>query len=296
MTKINTCQRLPSRFYNRACVYKFRQINSGFSLLELSIVLLIFGLMIGGIAAALTQDARRSKQTNLKMKIDAIEQALGAFVKKNNALPCPADGTYLLTSTYFGQEGGTIGDGTCSTGAAYDGNGNRVSDPTPPTANFSLGNTVGGVVPVRSLGLPDEYAFDPWGGRFTYAVDKRMTATGAFTTYSSIDSTGSITVNDNAGNSRLTNAITVIISHGENGHGAFQLSGTRKNSGSTNANEQTNCHCTSGAVASTWSSIFVMGATTATSSTDLRTVFDDITRYYTRGNFLSNSDIPTENK
>ncbi|MEQ1790238.1 MAG: prepilin-type N-terminal cleavage/methylation domain-containing protein [Rickettsiales bacterium] len=270
--------------------------NYGFSLIELSAVLLILGLMIGGIMAVLTQDARRSKQTELALKIDAIEQAIGAFVKKNNRLPCPADGTYSVSSANFGVSGGTAGDGTCTTGATYDGNGIRTSDATPPTANFSITNIAGGVIPIRSLGLSDEYAFDPWGGRFTYAADKRLTATDSFFTYSSINTTGGITVNDNDGNTRLSNAIAVVISHGQNGHGTFQLSGARKNAGSTNANELLNCNCTSGAVASPWGSVFVMGANIATSSTDLRTNFDDTLHYYTRGSFLNNIDIKTESK
>ncbi len=271
-------------------------INHGFSLIELSVVLLILGLMIGGIMSAMTQESRRTKQLDLKTKMDAIEKAIGAFVKKNNRLPCPADGTYVVTVANFGKEGGTAGGGTCGNGATYDGSGIRTVDSTPPTANFALGNTAGGVVPVRTLGLPDEYAFDPWGGRFNYAVDVRLTATSAFATYSQINTTGSITVNDNSGNARLTNAISVVISHGQNGHGAYQLSGTRKTAGSTNANEQTNCHCTAAAVAAAFSSIFVMGANTATNSSDLRTVFDDTLRYYTRGSFLANSDVVTEIK
>lgn len=275
---------------------KHNGVNSGFSLIELSIVLLILGLMIGGIMSAMTQELRRTKQLDIKTKMDAIEKAIGAFVKKNSRLPCPADGAYVVTVANFGKEGGTAGAGTCGTGATYNVSGIRTADTTPPTANFVLGNTAGGVVPVRTLGLPDEYAFDPWGGRFSYAVDIRLTATSAFATYSQINTTGSITVNDNSGNARLTNAISVVISHGQNGHGAYQLSGTRKTAGSTNANEQINCHCTAAAVAAAFSSTFVMGANTATNSSDLRTVFDDTLRYYTRASFLANSDVATEIK
>ena len=38
-------------------------------------------------------------------------------------------------------------------------------------------------------------------------------------------------------------AIFVLISHGPNGHGAYQLSGSRKSSGSSNPDELKNCHC-----------------------------------------------------
>lgn len=276
----------------------YRNVNYGFTLIELSIVVVILGLMVGGIMAAINQETRRTKQADLKTKMDAIEKALGAFIKKNGRMPCPADGTYGFTDTKFGREGGSTGAGNCGTGATYDANGNRTAiGASPPTANFKLGNTAGGVVPVRTLGLPDEYAFDPWGGRFTYAIERAANTTSTFSTYSPLDTTlGTITVNDGSGNTVATNAIAVVLSHGPNGHGAFQLSGSRKNAGSTNANEQTNCHCTSAAVAGVWSSTFVAGANTTTTSSDQRTNFDDILRYYTRTSFLTNIDTSSENK
>lgn len=269
--------------------------NSGFSLIELSMVVLILGLMIGGIVAVLTQESRRTKQVELKMKMDTIEKALGAFVKKNNRIPCPADGTYLVTNTYFGKEGGTVGAGNCGNGATYNGE-SRTADTTPPTANFLITYVAGGVVPVRTLGLADEYAFDPWGGRFTFAVDNRFTATDAFTTYQSNDTTGNITVGAEYGTTILTNAITVVISHGENSHGAFLLSGARKNAGSKNTFEQGNCNCSSTASASPYQGLFFIMANTTVNNADLLYSYDDITRYYTRNNFPTNSDTATEIK
>jgi len=277
-------------------IIKQQNRKYGFSLVEISVVLLIFGLMIGGIMSALTQETRIAKQAELKMKMDAIEKAIAAYVKKNNYLPCPADGTYTISAANFGLTGGTAGGGTCSNGATYDGNGNRTANTTPPTVNFYLGNIAGGVVPIRALGLPDEYGIDPWGGKFSYAVDKRFTATSSFITYNLISTTGGITVSDDGGNAIVSNAIAVVFSHGQNGHGAFQLSGSIKNSGSTNAHELVNCHCTSAAAAGVYSASFFTSLTTSTSSSDLRTVFDDNLRYYTRGSFLTNNDKARELK
>ncbi len=269
--------------------------EKGFSLMEISIVLVVLGLMVGGIASALTQDLRRTKQINLKNKMDAIEQALGAFVKKNNRLPCPADATYTITNVRFGFEGSTAGT-SCITGATYDGNGNRSANPTPSTANFYISTFAGGVVPVRTLGLADEYAFDSWGGRFSYVVDTTMTATDSFTSYFlNYPFASKISVNDISGSTNTTIALAVVLSHGANGHGAFQLNGTRKNAGITNTNELTNCHCDNTGTAGVFSNSFVSGRNTA-SSTDLRDSFDDVLRYYTRGSFLTNTDVATEIK
>ncbi len=193
-------------------------------------------------------------------------------------------------------EGGTAGAGSCGSGATYDGSGLRTANTTPPNANYILSNNAVGVVPVRSLGLPNDFAFDPWGGRFTYAVDKRFTATSAMSTYAISNNTGAITINDNSGNAIVSNAITVIISHGENGHGAFLLSGNRKNGGSTNANEQVNCHCNASGTAAALTSVFVAGKNTTTDTSTLLAIYDDVTRYYGRGNFPSYSDPSSESK
>lgn len=277
---------------NKNSVKNFR--NFGFSLLELSIVVLILGIMIGGIMSAMTQEIRLAKQEELKIKMDAIENSLKAFVKKNNRLPCPADGTYTITNQYFGIEGGTAGS-SCVTGATYS-SGNRTADTTPPTANFYTSTFAGGVVPVRTLGLADEYAFDPWGKRFSYSVDTSMIVSDSFSTYfPSYPLSGKISVNDTSANGLTTVALAVVLSHGINGHGAFQVGGSRFSSGSTNTNEQINCHCDATASATAYSNSFVAGTTTA-SSTDLRNSFDDVLRFYTRGDFLNDSDLITEIK
>ena len=250
----------------------------GFSLLELSLVVTILALLMAGILNVATQRIMAGKQAELVMKMDAIEAALLAFRKANKRLPCPALGS-APAGTTFGVEDSH--PGSCS-GAAF-------------TSADTF--TVGGVVPTRTLALPDDYMFDPWGNRFTYAVDNRMTTsspTPAFTLYSSTDSSvGSITVKQSttAVTPMTSKAIAIVLSHGPNGHGAFQLSGVRKNFGSTNLDEQKNCHCTSAAAAATFDSTFIQ-STGHESSTD--TGFDDTLRYYLRSDFLSGTELLIE--
>lgn len=257
--------------------HKKTNINDrrGFTLLELSIVLLVLSLVAGGVFAIMAQEVRRNKQSELQTKMDAIQNAMIKFRRQNNRLPCPADATAALSDENFGLEASN--PGVC------DGD---------PAANFNdTENTVGGVIPVKSLGLPDDYMFDPWGGRFSYAVDMRMTAPSAFTTYPVTNTTvGSITVLDVASNSRTTNAIAVVISHGNNGHGAYQLSGLRKSARSTNTDEQMNCYCDENATATTFDNTFIMrphsGSTSSSTSG-----FDDVLRYWVRSQMFSPADI-----
>ena len=277
--------------------------KQGFSLVELSIVLLILGVMIGGLMSVLAQDARRKKQLELKIKMDAIEKSLSAYVKKNNRLPCPSDGTYGITSAYFGKEAtsSTSDTTTCIVGSGNYSSGFRTSNPSPPMANFYTGTTVGGVVPVRSLGLPDDYILDPWGGRFTYIVDMRFTTNDSnalpFIIYPPTASTTTLSsllrVDDTSGSARTTNAIAVVISHGQNGHGAYQLSGSRRNAGITNSKELENCSCNASAADGTFNTTYVQQQAAA-SDTDLRNSFDDVVRYYTRASFLSTLDMNSE--
>lgn len=262
----------------------------GFTLLELSVVIVVLSIMVGGALTIITQQIRAAKQAELESKLAAIETALINFRKANNRLPCPADVDTALGNGlgFFGKEG----DNTSS--CAPNAVNKNFSDVGAPYV-------VAGVLPTKTLGLQENYMFDPWGGRFTYAVDYRVAAANAFTTYPMGDTAiGAITVYDNstypASTARTTKAIAVLISHGPNGHGAFQLSGARKNAGSSHADELVNCHCTNAGVTGTITKYFVQAAnnTPATQAGNLIYTFDDVVRYYTRASISSSSDVIVE--
>lgn len=247
----------------------------GFTLIELSIVLLIFSLIAGGLLTALTQNTRIRKEKELQTKLSAIEAGLIRFRRQFNRLPCPADATLEASDTNFGIEASN--SGSC------DGN---------PSANFNdSSNTSGGVIPVRAIGVPDEFMFDPWGGRFSYAVDIRMTAPSAFMNHNVADtSIGSIQILDGAGVEITDRAIAVVVSHGTNGHGAFQISGKRKNAGSTNTNELLNCHCDQEGTGSDFTNSFVIQPPSAVNATSTKS-FDDVVHYWLRSQIYSANDI-----
>jgi len=277
--------------------------QSAYTLLELSLVLAVLSLLVAGIMSIVTQSTRRAAMAEVKRKMDVIEAELLDFRRLNGRLPCPADSSLPITSQYFGIEG--VPSGWCISGlgvANYVVSGMGVTDPTALFADLS--ETVGGDIPIKTLGLSDDYMFDPWGGRFFYVVDYRMTAAGAFNTYTVTNasvSVGSITVNDANGNAKISasggvgGAIAVLLSYGPDGHGAYQLNGgkfVRKNVGNNNPNTLTNCHCTNGASSSMSYpfTTFVQAPATSTSPTDPSN-FDDIVRFYTRQSFLNSADI-----
>lgn len=251
--------------------------KAGFTLLELSIVLLVLSIFAATIFAAMTRDMRRAKQAELQRQMDTIESALMNFRRLNDRIPCPADVDTPISDQYFGVEEAT----GCT--------------PYVSGKNFTVGTTVEGVIPVRTLGLPDEYMFDPWGGRYSYAVDSTATGWGALVTAGVTSPTiGSITVKDasSGGHTITSNAVAIVISHGLDGHGAYQLSGARKSSGSNNADEQKNCHCDNTATAGGFDATYIQHADT-TNAGDRMDVFDDILRYYTRSTLISPGDTAT---
>ncbi len=219
------------------------EVVSGFTLIELSVVLVIVSVIIGGSFSLLISASRSAQYNSTVNTMDAIEDALQKYVAANGRIPCPSDLTIAKGGTNYGWEAGYqsggIGTGECVTGMT-------------PAANFTSASGVEeGGVPTRALSLPDSYMYDGWGHKFRYAVDPNQTIIAASRSNWPLPrgctpaggTAKPITVNDASGSARTTAAIYAIISHGANGHGAYTSSGQIVNAGSTNADEQTNCHC-----------------------------------------------------
>lgn len=256
-----------------------RRMQKGFSLIEMSVVLTIISVVIAGVLPGLTSlnKSRELEITNQRMK--AIEDALLAFRLVNERLPCPASVTINEGTANFGVEGAN--PGTCTGGA--------------PSANWTTAGADGGrggAVPVRTLNLPDEFAYDGWGRKFTYNVDRRLTAANAFITNTPTSNIGTYAVlaadhadlanpaNDNP-KVRTLIAAYVLWSAGPDGHGGFTANGVRFNRGITNAETLVNCNCTAAGGAGTYTKIVVQRARWADPANSLNQ-FDDIVTYKLR--------------
>ncbi len=249
----------------------------GFSLLEMSIVILIISLIAasGAVVGKSAMESTQNASTN--NRLNTIETALLAFRINGNRLPCPANGSLLVGDVSWGKEAANVGD--CTGGI--------------PAANFSNvvsgSKIVEGVVPVRTLGLPDEFMYDGWGRKLTYAVWSAMTDSRAFINYGLNFDCGLLGVTDGGGALRSGQADYVLLSEGANGHGAWTVQGTRYVSGSTNPFEQINCHCDATGADTGFSGNYVMKDATA-DPTSLLNVFDDLLRYKERWQLQSYSD------
>jgi len=252
--------------------------RTGFTLLELSIVLTVIalitaaGLSMGG---SMIESARQASTNN---KLDAIEQALIAYRLTYNQLPCPTDATLTEGSSNFGQEAGFA---VANSPANSCVGGTPAANSSATIAAHSSTTVAEGAVPVRTLNLPDEYQVDGWGRKFGYAVWTPITGANAFITYTLDSNCGALTINNAGGNARSTAADYVLISYGPNGHGGYLKTGSRYFMGSDNADEWTNCHCNASADTG-YVGTYVQHDPAQTSASDSLSVFDDIVRYKER--------------
>ncbi|APW58615.1 prepilin-type N-terminal cleavage/methylation domain-containing protein [Paludisphaera borealis] len=250
--------------------------QGGFTLIELSIVLVIIALITGmsiSMGLGMVETARRVQTAS---KLDTIENALMSYRTVYNRLPCPANAFLLPTNASYGLEAANTG--TCTGGT--------------PAANFSdtTHNVVEGAVPFKALNLPEEFMYDGWGRKFAYAVNKLVTASRAMASMSLTEQCG-ISVTDAGGvaGNRTSGSLYSLVSFGADGHGGYTKTGTRVNASSTNVDELTNCHCNSSAVATTYAANYVQKEATRNpaSSTD---VFDDIVRFKERWQMMTLDD------
>lgn len=145
----------------------------GFSILELVIVLGIIALIAGAGLTMATGAIKAADRVSTQERLNTIKLALDSFVKTYGYLPCPANRAIVPTNTNFGIESRS---GTACTAI---GGGGVVN---------SGGVVWVGAVPVRTLGLPDNYAGDAWGGKLTYAVAIELVSNP--TSYSTATGTG----------------------------------------------------------------------------------------------------------
>lgn len=176
---------------------KLRQ--PGFTLVELAVVLAIFGLLLGILVIPLSTQVDQQRYADAERQLTAVHEALLGFAIANGRLPCPATATI-------------------ASGAANAGVENK------PGAACG-GGVAEGVLPWATLGVPE---LDPWGLRFTYRVATALADDPAAGMQASflITDTGNITVTDGAVNIG-TQLPAVVVSHGKNGLGAFRPDGTQ---------------------------------------------------------------------
>lgn len=143
----------------------------GFSLIEVAIILIIAGLIIGAFTRGFQATKMNWHYDTTQQRLGRISNAIRTFVERNKRLPCVAPVNAPLDTAAFGRED--------------LGGFNNCVAPFPPvgvTETIGVGGvrTVRtGAIPVRTLNLPDEYGYDGWGNRFTMAVTVDLATSAA---------------------------------------------------------------------------------------------------------------------
>lgn len=119
----------------------YRSRRSGFSLIELAIVLVVVGLLIGGGIVVLERTTERERRQSQQRQLDDIRSALLGFAMAWERLPCPD------TST--------------------PPNGHEGEGDEPDDSCRDEDDPVRGVLPWADLGVG---ARDSWGDRILYAL------------------------------------------------------------------------------------------------------------------------------
>lgn len=190
---------------------------SGFTLVEMAVVMVIAGLLLGGLLVPLSVAMQQRGYRETRQALDDIRQALLGYAMAHGHLPCPAK-SYL-----DGAEDRDTATGKC-----------RVLD----------GSVSTGFLPWAELGMP---RLDAWGHLYRYSVSAAYADALVKITLSPL-TTRAITImsrNDAGTAFRLTTddnkSPAAVISMGANGHLAHGDSGIQVGNGSTtNADEQAN--------------------------------------------------------
>ncbi len=184
------------------------QYHSGFTLIELAIVLFILALLLGAILPPLTTQIEQRQREQTQAQLDEIKEVLFGFMfNQNNVLnkyrlPCPDCRDNA---------------GDCATMTANDGVEDILGGASCATA---MGN-----LPWVILGVKEH---DAWGQRFTYRVTTTFgdNTDGANNPPSCSDTTlnvsfalcsdGDIVVLNSAGGSNLATEIpAIVVSYGK---------------------------------------------------------------------------------
>lgn len=183
----------------------------GFSLIELTIVLIVVALLSGGLMLSLSSQQAQVQTSEAQGQQELATEALLGFAMSNGRLPCPAD-PGIATGSGAGDEAIVCSPSDCSTGE-------------------KICSREYGTLPWRTLALKET---DPWGNRFTYFVGREFANPLSLNELSngqrarfSIDTKGRANIEDGAGHVIAGEIPAVIVSHGKRAEGAYQPSGTQ---------------------------------------------------------------------
>lgn len=215
-----------------------RQKNKGFTLIELAVVLTLVSLLMTSILAGMRVMQQKEKLTKTQEHLKLAEEKLQSYLTLNGAYPCPA--SYAAKR---GDEGFGRSVKECITPAGETIEEHDIDDEFKSETITAEGRDKRlvriGLLPFRSLGIPDPESVDGWGRLMQYAVTEQMTAKKTFR-----QKKGAIDVIAEDNKSRLTpegSAQYVVFSTGEDGAAGYSQDGIRQSDCPADTLQTENC-------------------------------------------------------
>ncbi|MFN7662767.1 MAG: type II secretion system protein [Alphaproteobacteria bacterium] len=186
-------------------IFKIIRQEEGFALVEVAIALIVMGIVLGVGLPSFLHYLEWQKIRDTKEKQEKILYSVASFVLQNGFVPLPADPH--ATEEDFGLAGSSV----------------------------SNSGHVRGIVPFKTLGLPEEYARDGFRRYFTYIggdVQKQDVDVSNQSSFCRTNPLYPLQVEERLSNGKISKRPThlteqnpivlILLSHGESGYGAYQ--------------------------------------------------------------------------
>lgn len=183
-------------------------LQKGFTLVELAVVLVIVGILLGSVIGTLSSRIEATRKSETVDELNEIKQAMMAYAFVKGQLPCPdcADNKDGCATASAGDVGDGTADYNATTKACFEEEG-------------------AGNVPWVTLGLGRS---DAWGTRYRYAVQSEYSTLNPLTPFKLNSSSGVFVIEEpdyvadatgTESHSLAENVVAVVFSHGKNGLG-----------------------------------------------------------------------------
>jgi prepilin-type N-terminal cleavage/methylation domain-containing protein len=147
-----------------------RPSNSGFTLVELAVVMAIVAFLLGGLMYTLSAQVEQRNFEDTRRRLDQARELLLSFAIVNGRLPCPARSTSSGAEVRVSDTDAVVPN----RGKCQDAGGIEDYYGGTPAAGVT-----GGLLPAQTIGFQQVdaagFAVDAWGNRIRYAVAKTVT-------------------------------------------------------------------------------------------------------------------------
>jgi prepilin-type N-terminal cleavage/methylation domain-containing protein len=183
--------------------------KKAFSLIELSVVLTVMSIVITSFLTLISAEKELERTTEVYDRMDSIYHKIKISIIKEKRLPCPADPELTSGDVGYGLE-------DCNNPLMCENN------------NCSNATILQGSIPTNTLGLSEEMMYDSFGYQFSYVVSvddsspiSEKIDSNIFSNWGDNESEDKINLTNIQDENTDEQYSLLIISHGENGSGAF---------------------------------------------------------------------------